>query len=271
MNYHVDHNNKLIYFWFPKGGVTSIIEFIMYTQTGRDLSSSEDDSLTHSLYWNEFINRPSGSNPDLYSNYKSIIFTRTLHYRIVSCWYDKFIDVDSPTLNVCSNSNINTFTKFLQLLEDTYINRKYIQDVHFNHHFQKINTSSGFRFWNRINATPHHIFYLPEKYIPDGKLVQNHKHIKILLAHINKPELIYEDIQHMYHLSPEWQQKINKPTYYKDLTNASYWEIRKLLEQGERFDWSCFVNDDTIKIINKIYKQTIIFANKYNIPLCNDN
>ena len=115
MNYHILHSKKLIVFWNPKSGVTSIIEMIMHLTDGKDHSNPKYDEKTHEDYWNNF--RSSGeitNNLEGLDEYKKIIFTRNPFHRVVSCFLDKYVDPMSPTTK--DKPNCDTFYEFVNCL-----------------------------------------------------------------------------------------------------------------------------------------------------------
>ena len=193
MNFYIDHKHKLVFYWPTKCGVTAVIELIMLIGKG-ELVTNKDDDKTHEYYYASFKKwHLQKLNNISFDEYKIVLVTRNPYHRIVSCFLDKFVCPDSPTLNkVCST---RTYGSFLNSLKYTKFDRSLKKaDPDFYHHFAPAAKPSP--TFNKLMAhlskrgKPDFLLHTPSTALPEGKIPFNFDQQAAVLEDIGRPDLL---------------------------------------------------------------------------------
>lgn len=267
MNYHIINEKKLIVFWSPKCGVTSIIEMIMHLESGEDHSNTAQDHLTHETYFSKFrpnmINRNKTKSYD-YSDYAKVLFIRNPFHRVASCFYDKYVDQTSPTPE--DVPTINNFYQFSQLLAKTNLKKDNMEGVVDYDHFKPATEGGGWDLYCELGKPKFdYVFETPPTALPEGKIVQRYDNVEKIYKLINNVPT-YESIKHLYfgttHSHDSWKQgnfsplKKNHNSVYETIQN-----LRKYLnrENCRTIPYMNFYNDQMKSMFRNIYKKEFDF------------
>ena len=266
MNFHILHSKKIIIFWNPKSGVTSIIEMIMHLTDGLDHSNPNYDQKTHQDYWNNF--RPSGEiikNLEELHDYKKVIFVRNPFHRIVSCFLDKY--VDSMSVSTKDIPECNTFYEFVKILNSTGLVKEKMHGKVDYTHFCKLTQWRGWDFYCKLGKPKFDmIVSTPVTALPEGKIVHDHKQIKLIYELVNCKD-DYDGIKHLYEKNyysyDVW--KVFKPKIRFETKNFAKTPIEELkkyhgyIGKDRTIPYENFYTSHCSSIIYNLYKEEFDF------------
>lgn len=274
MDYHILKKHKVIFFWTPKCGVTSLIEMIMHLEDGKDHSNTGRDDKTHKDYWGNFRKwQWDGSleNED-FSQYKKIFCVRNTYHRVVSCFLDKYVDDNSPGTK--DTPKCNNFYEFVKILESTNLEKEKMKGVVDYEHFCQLTENIGWEFYCKINQPEFDlIFDTPTTGLPEGKIVHDHADIKKIYKLLNLQNE-YHKISHLYKQNyysfDMW--KFFKPKINFSKENFAKVSIDELKDyhgfigKERTIPYKNFYTNKLAQIITKLYTDELsFFKEKLNI------
>ena len=222
MQFIIVHNKKIIIFWSPKcGGSTlkNILAIYFNLDNNKYLHVHANEELKVK------INKRDKNKIDIYKNYNIVMLVRNPYERLVSGFLNKYVD----NKHYKNPSNCYCFYDFCRILlkNPEKIDR---------HHFEKQTTDEGWDFYNELQR--------PNiKYILDTSKVNDIT--KILGLNISEVKYNYNNKK----IAKD--EKINKELWSLDYNNLINLNI----------DYSNFYNDDIKKLVYNIYKDDFIFLN----------
>jgi len=233
MQFIIIHDKKLIFFWSPKCGCTTLKSILVI------YFNIENTIKYKHVHCNEElgikINKRNKNKIDIYKNYDIVMLIRNPYKRLVSGFLNKYVSTEvlPPVFQhipLKTTSNCNCFYDFCHVLSK---NPKKID----KHHFEKQTTGEGWQFYNELQR--------PDiKYILDTSKVNDI--IKILGLNI-------DERKENYNPAATTTQENDK----KELWSQDYNTLRNL----SNINHSNFYNDDIKKLVYNIYKDDFIFLN----------
>lgn len=251
-------HKKVLFFWLPKCGSTSILELIVKMHFNKIISSSfteNQDELIHLAYSTDYESPTSKVRN--YSNYKIIFFGRNPYHRILSLFLDKYACFKSPTPKpVPPAENYHQFVKHLWQIGVN--NSEHIEGI-CSKEFCFIKDENFLLYTKYRNNPISEIIMLPPTAVPEGRLVHDFRDIKRIL-NITQTQWAYSGrLQNLFEkniYSPskfKWDVSMTKPgadiIHKKDLMtfrdrtidyNSFYPpEVKKMFDEtyGEEFDF----------------------------------
>lgn len=253
MKYHIDHNNKSIYFWSAKIGVTSAIECIIHLQSGDLVFNEGKDEQTHNIFWSKY--KSKSKNGVDYSSFKKVFFGRNPYHRIVSSFFDKVICPYSPGMK--NMPKVNNFHEFIRLIYDCGMNEEKLCNFLDYHQFCDLCELDGWDFYCKLNKPKFDlILFTPETGLPENKIIQDYESIKSLYKILNKEN---EFKNFNFRIKDNPYKFSNEPDLYKKNINDIIKYTWKNTEAKIRYRYMDFYNDEIIKMFNEIYKNEFDF------------
>lgn len=231
MKYIIINEKKLIIFWSPKCGCTTLKTIISIY-----FNINNDEKYKH-IHLNEELKKKinvRNKNIDIYKDYSIVMLIRNPYERLVSGFINKYVQKkDGKTSHFKNPTNCNNFYDFCNILLK---NPKKID----KHHFEKQTSDNGWYFYNELRKP-----YV--KYILDTSNINDIS--KILGLSINT---IKNNSNNKYSV----KSKRNK------LWLMNYEELNK----NKKLNYSDFYNNELKNLVYKIYKDDFIFfSNNLNI------
>ena len=223
MRFIIIDDKKLIIFWSPKCGCTTLktilaIYFKVKNTKYKHIHLNEELSVK--------FNKRDKNKIDIYKNYNIVMLIRNPYERLVSGFLNKYV----KRQHYKNPSNCNCFYDFCHILQK---NPEKI-DVG---HFKKQTSGRGWIFYNELQR--------PNiKYILDTSKVND---ITKILG-LNIPE-IKENCNKVIEKDEEMKKTNCWSLDYNNLKNLN------------NMDYSNFYNDDIKKLVYNIYKDDFIFFN----------
>ncbi len=227
MRCFVDNANMVNIFWSEKCGCTYLKSLYNYYIRGVDMSP-------HTKEWagNEEFQDPNGNR------YKNILIVRNPYHRIISGFYDKYVDG-----NFSFTLNKPTFKEFVNILETK---PEIIDYDHFSPQFSRA-------YYNELFFD---VIYDIDSF--DEKDFLNNFKLKSLEYN---PTI---NISKSYYKNDHTNEKRIK-IYVKNAYDLSYTDLCYLKRTSQVPLYSCFYNDIVKKQVEKIYSVDFINLEKYGI------
>ena len=224
MRYIIIHSKKLIIFWSPKCGSSTLklilaIYFKVYNTKYKHIHLNKELSVK--------FDKRDKNKIHIYKKYDIVMLVRNPYKRLVSGFLNKYVN----NQHLKNPPNCNCFYDFCRILQK---NPKKIE----RHHFKKQTSGKGWNFYNELQR--------PNiKYILNTSKVNDI--IKILGLNI-----------------PEIKRNYNKKVIEKDeeMKKTNLWSLDyKKLNNLNNINYSNFYNDYIKKLVYNIYKDDFIFFN----------
>ena len=174
---------------------------IMHLESGQDLSNPGQDHVTHQTYWKEFkTNTDELLDSSLYEDYKKILFFRNPFHRIVSCFFDKFVNQDSP--GALYGETPKCFDDFVDLLAATEMKVERMAGVVDVHHFAPITTGPVWDFYCKLGQPNFDICVeTPPTAMPEGKICHDPQKIRKIYDVLDCAHE-YREVKHLFERHP---------------------------------------------------------------------
>jgi len=212
MQFIILDNKKLIIFWSPKCGCSTLKTILA---NFFNIDYTKDKHIHCNKELKNKINKMDINKIDVYKNYDIVILIRNPYERLVSGFLDKYVRKEIKNL-----SNCTCFADFSKILAN---NPKKID----RHHFEKQTTGDGWIFYNELER--------PKiKYILDTSKVNDIA--KILELNISEIKINFNrkkgtgDLRQMWSANYDQLRKldnINYSEFYNDYIKKRVYNIYK--------------------------------------------
>ena len=265
MNCHILKSKRAIFFWPAKCGVTSLIEMIMHLESGQDLSNPGRDHKTHQTYWQVFKTKADElSDASQFKNYKKILFFRNPFHRILSCFFDKFVNQDSP--GALYGETPKSFKDFVDVLAATEMKVERMADVVDIHHFAPITIGPAWDFYCKLDQPSFDLCVeTPITAMPEGKICHNPQKIREIYKLLDCMDE-YDDIRHLFERHPYsydiWQFFENKIAFSdQHFGDTQVEQLQSLIANNAQrtVPYRNFYSDETTVTFRSLYASEFEF------------
>jgi len=225
MQFIILHEKKLIIFWSPKCGCTTLKTIISIYLNIYD--SNKYEKIHKNKELREFINVKKFES-EIYKDYDIVMLVRNPYTRLVSGFINKYIDFEKYK----NPDNCDSFLDFCNILS------KYPNEID-KHHFEKQTTNKGWEFYLELGK-PKIKYVLDTSQVNDLKKILN---LKINDIKLNKTDKIEKyDNKNLWSKSYDSLKKIKNYNYFNFYND----DLKKLVYNIYEDDFIFF--KDSLKI-----------------------
>ena len=218
MQFIILHEKKLIIFWSPKCGCSTLKTILSFYLNIYD--SNKYEYIHKNKELKEFINIKK-YNSEVYKNYDIVMLIRNPYTRLVSGFINKYID-----LKYVNPDNCDSFQDFCNILS------KYPYKIN-KHHFEKQTTDEGWQFYLELGK-PKIKHVLDTSQVNDLKKIINLDIDDIKLNETNK--IVKDDNTNL------WSKSYNSLKEIRNYNYSSFYndDLKKLVYNIYKDDFIFF-------------------------------